>query len=228
MNKIAILASGNGTTAEAFIRAARRGEVDAEVVAIICNREHAGIFARIDKLNEEFGLHIKTYLVNSTTHPAKAGEVVMRGAQTRAEEAMILRILKESELDLIVLMGYLRRLGPKLVAEFGWQDTYFSPYQAMMLNSHPGLLPHTAGTFGIATQQLTLDKQMNFGGQTLHVVSDVYDEGPTIAEHKVKVEPGDTAETLFARVQAVEKEELPNDIEAFIEGRKTYFLGGKS
>lgn len=228
MNKIAILASGEGSTAEAFIRASKRGEVDAEVVAVICNREHAGVFARIEKLNKEFGLHIKTYLVNAKTHPAKAGEVVARGAQTRAEEAVILRILKESELDLIVLMGYLRRLGPKLVAEFGWQEEYFSPYQAMMLNSHPGLLPHTAGTFGIATQQLTLDKRMNFGGHTLHVVSDVYDDGPTIAEHKVKVERGDTAETLFTRVQAVEKEELPRDIEAFIEGRKTYFLGGKS
>lgn len=228
MNKIAILASGEGSTAEAFIRAAKRGEVDAEVVAVICNREHAGVFARIEKLNKELGLHIKTYLVNAKTHPAKANEVLTRGAQTRAEEAVILRILKESELDLIVLMGYLRRLGPKLVAEFGWQEAYFSPYQAMMLNSHPGLLPHTAGTFGIATQQLTLDKRMNFGGHTLHVVSDVYDDGPTIAEHKVKVGRGDTAETLFTRVQAVEKEELPRDIEAFIEGRKTYFLGGKS
>lgn len=228
MNKIAILASGQGSTAEALIHACQRHEVDAEVVLVICNREHAGVFDRIEKLNQQYGLHIKTYLVNGTTHPAAAGEVVPRGAQTHAEERAILKILKGAELDLIVLMGYLRRLGPRLVQEFGWQDSYTSPYQAMMLNSHPGLLPATAGTFGIHTQHLTLEKRLPFGGHTLHIVSDDYDEGPTIAEYKVKVEPGDTAESLFSRVQAAEKAHVPGDIEAFIEGRQTYYLGGRA
>lgn len=228
MNKIAILASGEGTTAEAFIRATQNHEVDASVVHVICNRQNAGIFKRIDDLNNEYGLAIKTSLISSKTHPAEEGELVMKGGQTRAEEAAIADILREADLDLIVLMGYLRLMGPRLVEEFGWQAAYTSPYQAMMLNSHPGLLPETAGTYGIYTQQLTIEQGMPFGGQTLHVVSSGYDDGPTIAEHKVTVEPDDTAQSLFDRVQITEKKYLPGDIQAFMEGRETYYRGGKS
>lgn len=227
MNKIAILASGEGTTAETFIRAAQRHEIDAEIVLVICNRENAGILKRIENLNHEFGLHIQTKLINSKTHPADSGEIVEKGAQTVAEETAILEELQQNELDLIVLMGYLRRLGPKLVNEFGYHSDYASPYQAMMLNSHPGLLPETAGTFGINTQRLTLEKGMPFGGQTLHAVSEIYDDGPVIAEYKVKVEPNDTPESLFARVQTTEKEHLPGDIGAFMEDRQLYFRGNK-
>jgi phosphoribosylglycinamide formyltransferase-1 len=61
-----------------------------------------------------------------------------------------------------------------------------------------------------------------YGGQTLHVVAEEYDAGPVIAEHKVPVEPGDTSETLFARVQAIEKQYLPKDIEDFIKARIAY------
>lgn len=228
MNKIAILASGEGTTAEAFIRATQSHELDAEVVLVICNRPQAGIFKRIEELNQEYGLSIKTMLINGQTHPAEDGETPMRGGQTHAEEAAIGNALREADLDLIVLMGYLRLMGPRLVEEFGWQPGYTSPYQAMMLNSHPGLLPETAGTYGIHTQRLTIEQGMAFGGHTVHIVSGGYDDGPTIAEHKVSVAPDDTAESLFERVQVVEKAQLPIDIQAFIEGRQIYYQGGKS
>lgn len=222
MKQVAILASGQGTTAAAFIQAGAEGRIDTTVGLVICNNAKAGIFDRIASLNQQYGLAIKSTLVNGVTHPAEADEKIEPGAQTQAEAAAILELLRAGNYDLIVLMGYMKRVGPKLVHEFGWRPGYSSPYQAMFLNTHPGLLPQTKGSYGLPAQQLTLDKKMPFGGQTLHVVAEDYDDGPVIAEHKVAVAANDTAETLFARVQAIEKQTLPPDVDAFIKNRQNY------
>ncbi|MGH7193493.1 MAG: formyltransferase family protein [Candidatus Saccharimonadales bacterium] len=220
--RIAILASGEGTTAEAFIRAARNGEVNCEVGLVICSRKDAGIFARIADLNAEFGLNVPCELINAKTHPPSEGETVHRGHQTEAEETAILHVLLSGRFDLIVQMGYMKHTGPRIVRTFGWRAEYKSVYQAMMVNTHPGLLPETEGLYGARIQQYVLDKGLKHGGHTLHVVADGYDDGPVIAEHKVPVEPGDTAASLFARVQASEKKHLPGDIEDFITARREY------
>lgn len=226
--RIAILASGGGTTAEAFIRADQRGEIDVAVGLVIVSREGAGIFQRVNDLNTEFGLHIDTVLINSQTHPAALGEHVSRGDQTSAEEAAILAAILGGSYDLVALMGYMKRVGPNLVESFGWQPQYTSAFQARMVNTHPGLLPDTKAFYGQHIQQYVLDHSLPYAGQTLHVVSEKYDDGPIIAEHKVPVEPGDTAETLFARVQAVEKQFLPKDIEDFIKARQAYHAQERS
>lgn len=220
--RIAILASGSGTTAEAFIRAGQEGVIETQVGLVICSRRDAGIFDRVKALNAEYGLHIEAVLINHKTHPPALGEHVGRGEQTGGEEAAILAALLGGNYDLVALMGYMKRIGPNLVESFGWQSGYNSMFQARMVNTHPGLLPDTKGFFGLNIQQYVLDRHLPYGGQTLHVVSENYDEGPIIAEHKVPVEPGDTAEKLFARVQAVEKHWVPRDIEDFIKGRQAY------
>src|SRR3989344_3941486 len=167
--RVAILASGGGTAAEAFIRARANSKIDSEVGLVICNNADAGIFDRITALNKQYGLGIQTAHVNGVTHPAKIDETVAPGAQTKAEEMAILELLTSGNYDLIVLMGYMKRVGPQLVHKFGWRTKYTSPYQAMFLNTHPGLLPETKGSYGLPAQQLTLDKNMPYGGQTLHV-----------------------------------------------------------
>lgn len=220
--RIAVLASGGGTTAEAFIRAAQAGSITAQVELIIVSREDAGVWQRIEQLNSEFGLSIEGKLINAQTHPAIEGEVVTKGSQTQAEEAAMLEVLQSGNYDLIALMGYMKRIGPRLVQAFGWVPAYTSMYQAMMTNTHPGLLPDTKGFYGANIQQYVLDHDLPYGGQTLHLVSEDYDDGPILAEHKVAVQPDDTADTLFARVQAVEKQYLPGDIEAFIMARRAY------
>jgi phosphoribosylglycinamide formyltransferase 1 len=220
--RIAILASGGGTTAEAFIRAAHEGIVNAEVGMIIVSRSDAGIFDRIAALNEELGLNIPCRLVSRRSFPEAPGEVVGRGYQTVAEEAEILRLLTEGNFDLIALMGYMKRIGPTIIKAFGWVPEYTSMYQAKMLNTHPGLLPDTKGFYGEQIQAYVLDKGLPYGGQTVHLVSEDYDDGPIIAEHRVTVEPNDTSETLFARVQAAEKHYLPLDIDAFLTARLAY------
>ncbi len=224
---IAILASGSGTTAEAFIRAGQRGEINVDVDLVICSRRDAGIFQRVANLNREFGLHIECILINYKTHPAAHGEHVGQGEQTSGEEAAILAALLAGNFDLVALMGYMKRIGPHLIEAFGWLPEYTSAFQARMVNTHPGLLPDTKGFYGQQIQQYVLDHHLPYAGQTLHVVSEDYDAGPIIAEHKVPVEPGDTAESLFARVQTVEKQYVPRDTEDFIKARQAYMLSEK-
>lgn len=224
--RIAILASGGGTTAEAFIRACERGEINVDVGLVICSRKSAGVFQRIEALNAEYGLHIDCILINNKTHPAAHGEDVGQGCQTGAEEAAILTSLLSGSYDLVALMGYMKKIGPHLVQAFGWQPEYTSLYQARMVNTHPGILPDTKSMYGLGIQEYVLDHHLPHGGQTLHVVAEDYDDGPIIAEHKVPVEPGDTPESLFARVQAAEKHYLPRDIADFINARLAYLANG--
>jgi phosphoribosylglycinamide formyltransferase 1 len=224
--RIAVLASGGGTTTEAFIRANQSGEIDVEVDLVIVSRKNAGIFERINNLNQEFGIHIRAILINAQTHPASIGEHVVGGAQTAAEEAAILAALLGGSFDLIASLGYMKLIGPNLVQAFGWQPEYKSAFQAKMVNTHPGLLPDTKGFYGQNIQQYVLDRHLPYAGQTLHLVSEEYDDGPIIAEHKVPVHPDDNAETLFARVQQTEKRFLPRDIENFINARMA-FNGGQ-
>lgn len=222
--RIAVLASGGGTTAEAFIRAAQHGEINVDVGLVICSRENAGVFQRVNDLNAEYSLNIESILINHQTHPAARTEHVGKGCQTAGEEAAILAALLGGNFDLVALMGYMKRIGPNLVQAFGWLPGYTSVFQARMVNTHPGLLPDTKAFYGQQIQQYVLDHHLPYAGQTLHAVSEEYDDGPIIAEHKVPVEPNDTAISLFARVQEVEKQYLPGDIESFIQGRQAYQL----
>lgn len=219
---VAVLASGSGTTAEALIRAGQKGQVAIEVGLVIVSRKDAGIFQRIANLNAEFDLNIPCVLINNKTHPAELNEEVRRGYQTRAEEAAMLSLLQQDHFDAVISLGYMKHVGPSIVKAFGWRPDYTSMYQAMLINTHPGLLPDTAAYYGSHIQQYVLDHKLPYGGQTLHVISEEYDDGPIIAEHKVATEPGDTADSLFARVQATEKQFLPHDLELFIIARREY------
>lgn len=206
---IAILASGEGSTAEAFIDASATGKVEPEVGLVIASNNQAGILRRVDKLNQKYGLAIETVVIGKTNYPEPADE-----------EAAILSKLRQGNFDLIVLMGYMKKVGPSIVAEFGWRNDYSDPHQARMLNTHPGLLPETKELFGIHVQEHVLSNHLNQAGHTVHVVAEEYDDGPTVAEHRIPVTTGETPEVLFERVKMVEKKYLPLDIEQFITERK--------
>jgi phosphoribosylglycinamide formyltransferase-1 len=219
--RVAILASGEGTTAEAFIKAGAAGQIRARAELVICNNEDAGIFKRVEKLNKQYGFNIECKHISKKNNPAKR-ESLAPGEQTQAEEKAILDVLKDGQFNLIALMGYMKKMGPRLVKEFGWRSSYKSPYQAMMLNTHPGLLPATKGLYGIYVQEHVILNKFKFAGQTLHVVAEDYDEGPVIAEHKVEVLASDTPASLFDRVKETEKKFLPKDIDKFIKNRQQY------
>lgn len=213
---VAILASGSGSTAEAFIRASVRGEVTADVVLVVTNNAAAGVVERVAKLNQELGLTIETQIINGTTHPTASDENVLRGCQTLAEQQALIETFKQRNIELVLLLGYMKKVGPQVVYEYGWRPEYTQATQARMLNTHPGLLPATVGYIGVHVQEYVLANHLPEAGQTLHVVSEAYDDGPTVAVNKVPIEPSDTAESLFERVQLAEKAHLPGDVQQFI------------
>src|SRR3989344_3747476 len=220
--KIAILASGEGTTAEAFVQANINGKIASQLGLIISNRKDAGVFERVSRLNKKFGLDIKCLLINGQTSPAKGDEKVGPGDQTIAEQKAIVQALNRGNFDLLVLMGYMKRVGPLLIEKFGWTQRRSSVYETSLVNTHPGLLPDSKGLYGIHVQRYVLDNKLPYSGQTLHVVAENYDEGPILAEHHVRVSPLDTPETLNEKVKATEKSRLPLDIDNFIRARKSY------
>lgn len=217
---IAIFASGSGSTAEAFIRDVAKNQYPLQVKLVICNNPQAFILERIQSLNDELGLAVVTAVLNSHTQPSALP--VVHGQQTAEEQARILTLLNEHNIDLVLLLGYMKQVGAELVASYGWLPDYPSVYECRMLNTHPGLLPATIGTHGLGTQEFTLNQHMEEGGQTLHAVSSEYDTGPTVSEHRVAVLPDDTAESLFARVQSTEKAHIAADVVAFLEAQQMY------
>lgn len=199
---IAILASGEGTTAEAVIIASAQKKVGYEVSLVIASKVEAGICKRIVDLNRKYSLGI--------------------ACEIAVSDPEIQQLLERYNPAAIVLMGYMKKIGPELVHAYGWREEYTVAEQARLLNTHPGLLPATKGLYGIHVQQYVIDNELPCSGQTLHIVSENYDEGPAITQHKVPVESGDTAERLFERVKIAEKQYLPRDIADFIESRKKY------
>lgn len=219
--RIAILASGGGTTAEAFIKSIVAGEVKGKVVLVIFNNQNAGVVGRIKKLNQEYGLNIKTVHIGKNNYPAKPSEKYEFGRQTAAEEKAILKELNEAKIDLVLLLGYMKLVGKSIVDKYGWKESYTSVYQGRMINTHPGLLPATKGLFGIHVQERVLENKTN-AGNCLFVVDSEYDDGPVVAEHQVEVLPDDNAESLFERVKASEKKYLASDINKFIVEQNLY------
>lgn len=226
-SRVAVIASGEGTTAEAFIRAAAAGRINAAVELIICNNAAAGIFRRIANLNRELGLSIRCVHIGHRNYPPKKYEKLQAGNQTRSEEQAIMKILSDGRFDAICLMGYLKKIGPALVARFGDQPGS-SRYGASMLNTHPGLLPETKGLWGRHVQEFVLANGLSYAGQTLHTVSKNYDEGAIIAEHKIKVHAGDDPDSLFEKVKTIEKRYLPSDVDNFINLRRAYLKDKES
>ncbi len=219
--RIAILASGGGTTAEAFIKSIVTGEVEGKVVLVIFNNQNAGVVERIKNLNREHNLRIKTVHIGKNNYPAEPSEKYEFGRQTAAEEKAILKVLNEAKIDLVLLLGYMKLVGKSIVDKYGWKESYTSIYQGRMINTHPGLLPATKGLFGIHVQERVIENKTN-AGNCLFVVDSEYDDGPVVAEHQVEVLPDDDAESLFERVKASEKKHLASDINKFIIEQDLY------
>lgn len=217
---VVILASGSGSTAEAFVHATQDGRVNAEVGLVVCNNppEKAGIYSRIDRLNQQYGLCIETIEINSRTHPdGKIG----RG-QTLAESSAICEKIGHGEFTHIALMGYMKKVRGELIEEYGWKPHFSSIYQAKMSNTHPGPLPETEDTYGIHTSARVLELGLIISKHTVHLVASGIDRGPKLVEHPVEVLPNDTPQNLFDRVQIVEKVAHPYALDRFLKEQSAY------
>lgn len=223
--QVAILASGNGSTFRVTAQAVHNKEVGYDIALLITDREDAGVLRQVEEVNSLYGLSIQPIIINSQRYPAGSQQ---RG-QTLEEASEMCRQLREHKIDHVTLMGFMRILGKQVVKEYGWEPQYAfddpvnnGKYRARLTNTHPGILPATSDTYGIHTQQRVLDLGLKQTAHTFHVVSVGVDEGPIITENKVAVLPNDTPESLFKRVQAVEKQHLPYDLDEFLKQQQEY------
>ena len=185
--RLGVLGSGRGSNFAAIGHAIDQGILRAEVGAVLSDRPDARILelARVRGARAE------------CIRPAAS-----RGALDHAAESEFVRILREERIDLIVLAGFMRIIGPAFLAA----------YPRRILNIHPSLLPKHRGARA-AAQALAAGDTVS--GCTVHYVDEVVDTGEIIAQREVPVHPDDTAETLQARIQAAEHELLPAVIASF-------------
>ncbi|MEJ2803088.1 phosphoribosylglycinamide formyltransferase [Comamonas sp. BIGb0124] len=174
MKNIVILISGTGSNMAAIVEAAERedwaGRYGARVNAVLSNRADA---AGLDWASAR---GLATAVVDHTAH-----------ASREAFDAALQHAIDRHQPTLVVLAGFMRILTPGFVAH----------YRERMLNIHPSLLPAFAG---LRTHQRALDAGCKLAGATVHEVTPELDHGPILAQAAVPILPGDTAQTLAARV----------------------------
>lgn len=180
---LAFLASHGGSAARILVSACREGRLDAVPAALVSNNSGSAALAWA----REAGL--QTAHLSAATHP-----------DPEALDEAILDVLRGAGADTVVLSGYMRELGPRVLGA----------YAGRLLNVHPSLLPNHGGRgmYGDRVHAAVLAAGEAETGATVHLVTAGIDEGPVLAQSQVEVRPGDTVETLRARVQATEGELL--------------------
>jgi phosphoribosylglycinamide formyltransferase-1 len=189
MKNIVILISGRGSNMEAVVRAAQAERWPARIAAVISNQAEAG------------------GLAFAQSHGIATAVVANKDYASRAQfDAALQQEIDRFAPDLVVLAGFMRILTPAFVAH----------YEGRLLNIHPSLLPLFPG---LHTHQQALAAGHSVHGATVHFVTAELDHGPVVAQASVPVVPGDTEDTLAARVLVQEHQLYPRAIRLFIEGR---------
>jgi len=191
---LAVLASGEGTTLQAVLDACAAGRVPARVAVVISNNEAAGALRR----------------ARAAGVPARHLSARTCGGAARLDQTLSATLV-EFATDLVLLAGYMKRLGPVTLARFAGR----------IINTHPALLPDFGGQgmFGMHVHRAVLAAGRPVSGATVHWVDDNYDTGAVIAQVRVPVERADGAESLAARVQAAERELVVEVLGAVASGR---------
>ena len=172
-------------------------------VAVLASGDGTNLQALLDALGPGAPARV-TRVVSDRAAAGALGRARHAGVETHvlsrpADDAAVTAALTGA--DLVVLAGYLKLVPARTVAHF--------PHR--MINIHPALLPGLGGSgmYGRRVHAAVLQSGATVSGATVHYVDEVYDRGPVIAQWPVPVRPGDTAETLGARVLAVEHRLLP-------------------
>lgn len=194
LKNIAVLVSGGGTNLQSIIDATEEGEINGQIKVVISNKENAYGLERARKHNIE--------------------------AVFENDEKKVIEILKEKEIDIVVMAGYLKIISADFVNEF----------KNRMINIHPSLIPSFCGKgyYGKKVHQGVLDYGAKVTGATVHFVTEGADEGPIIMQEAVKVEQDDDADTLAARVLKVEHQILKKSVALLcddkvrVDGRRVY------
>jgi phosphoribosylglycinamide formyltransferase-1 len=172
---IGFLASHGGSNMQAIIEACKSGKLQATPAVVISNNSNSGAIARAKTEGVPY------YYLSGKTHPGP-GDL---------DDAILDAFLRHS-VDVVVLAGYMKKLGPKLLSRF----------RGRIVNIHPALLPKFGGEgmYGIHVHEAVIAAGEKESGITIHFVDEQYDTGKILAQTRVPVKPDDTPETLAARV----------------------------
>jgi phosphoribosylglycinamide formyltransferase-1 len=189
--RVAILISGGGSNMVALARDLADPGHAGEACLVVSNRGDAGGLARAEALG------LPTAVVDHRAFPDRAGF-----------EAALMRPLRESGAEILCLAGFMRVLTPGFIAAWAGR----------MLNVHPSILPLFPG---LHTHARALEAGMAVHGCTVHEVTDALDAGPILGQAVIPVLPGDTPETLAARLLPVEHRLYPAVLRRFAAGDRT-------
>ena len=192
--RLAFFASGGGSNVGAILDAIDAGRLDAEPVLLVSDRGTAGALDRAEARG----------VPTAVLPPARFGG---KGAFADA----LLGALVSHDADAVALAGYLKKV----------PDAVLRAFRHRVLNVHPSLLPAFggAGWYGRRVHQGVIDAGCRVSGATVHLVDGDYDTGPIVLQEAVRVGPDDTAETLAARVLAVEHRIFPQALQLLATGR---------
>ncbi len=186
VKKIAILASGSGSNAE-NIANYFKGSDYAEVSFIIANNPEAYVIERAKRLNIEYTVVTKAQFMEADS---------------------IIAMLKERDIDFVVLAGFLLLVPAKLI----------QAYPGRIVNIHPALLPKHGGKgmYGDRVHKAVVESGDTESGITIHLIDEQYDKGTTFFQAKCEVLPADTPDDVATKVHALEYEHFPHVIEEIL------------
>lgn len=198
MLRIAVLVSGGGTNLQAIMDAKKNGQLEqVEIACVMSNKPEAGALKRASDNG------IETVCVRPKDF-----------ADRNAYGEQVIKELKDRDIDLVVLAGFLVILPENLTKE----------YAGKMINIHPSLIPSFCGDgfYGLKVHEEALKRGVKVTGATVHFVNEECDGGPIIAQKAVYIEDGDTPEILQRRVmEQAEWVILPKVIDDISKGKVT-------
>lgn len=189
MLPVAVVISGRGSNMEAIVRASQTGGSRYQVVRVIADRETAGGLARAAALG------VPTSIVPVRQFPDRA-----------AFDAALAREIDSSGARLVALAGFMRILSAEFVQRF----------EGRLLNIHPSLLPKYKG---LDTHARAIAAKDSHHGASVHYVTAELDGGPVIMQGRLRLRPGDTPDTVSARVHALEHIIYPHVCSLIAAGR---------
>ena len=201
--RIAVLLSGEGTSLENLFERIESGALDAQIVAVISSKEHAGGLERAQRRGvPALAVPRKQYPDPSDFNDAIHAE------------------LDRHEVGLVACLGFLSPFETR------------GKFDGRAINVHPALIPAFCGKgyYGRRVHEAVLASGTTKTGATVHFIDQEYDCGPIILQEEIAVQANDTAESLAKRVQAIERRLIPKAIQLFanhqlvIEGQRVQIL----
>ncbi|WP_426668758.1 phosphoribosylglycinamide formyltransferase [Mucilaginibacter sp. McL0603] len=189
--RIAIFASGSGSNAQKIMEHFKRSS-EAEVVLILTNNPQAYVLQRADNFEVPSHIFTRNEFYNSDD---------------------VIKLLKNLQVDLIVLAGFLWLVPPSLLKAF----------PNKIINLHPALLPKYGGKgmYGDHVHRAVLDAKEEESGITIHFVDEKFDEGEILHQSRFKIEPDDNLEMIKFKGQQLEHQHFPRVIESLLRKMKS-------